>query len=110
MMDFMRAGGITMWVMLIAAIATLGIAFTRPRAMRPTVLAGGAVVSIGLGLLGMAMGMAAVSSNYHRFPDKIAALGEGLGELSNNGSLAVALACVLGVVALVTRRQPSAAG
>lgn len=109
MMDFMRAGGITMWVMLIAAIATLGIAFTRPRALRAGVLASGAVVTLGMGILGMATGMAAVSANYQRFPDKIAALGEGLGELSNNGSLAVALACVLGVVALVTKRQASAA-
>jgi hypothetical protein len=108
-MDFMRAGGFNMWAMLIAAIATLAVAFTRPANKRPGILFSGAVISIALGMIGMSTGMVAVANNFHKFPDKVAALGEGLGELSNNGTFAVILAFVLFVVGLVAKRGASAA-
>jgi hypothetical protein len=108
MMDFMRAGGFSMWLMLVAAIATIAVAFTRPRDKRPGILFGGAVISIALGMLGMSTGMVAVAQNFQQFPDKVAALGEGLGELSNNGTFAVILALVLFVVGLVAKRGASA--
>lgn len=109
MMDFMRAGGMGMWLLLVSAIATFAVAFTRPRDKRHGILFGGAVISIALGMLGMSTGMVAVANNFDKFPDKVAALGQGLGELSNNGSFAVGLAFVLFVVGLVAKRGASAA-
>ena len=109
MMDFMRAGGFSMWLMLVAAIATLAVAFTRARDKRQGILFGGAVISIALGMLGMSTGMVAVAQNFNSFPDKVAALGEGLGELSNNGTFAVILAFLLFVVGLASKRVATSA-
>lgn len=105
MMSYMRDGGITMWILLVAAIGTAIYAATRPKAERPGILFGGTVTSLLLGLLGTSMGLLAVSKHYAQFPDKVAAIGQGLGELSNNGTFAVLLATLLGVASIVTRRR-----
>ena len=65
----------------------------------------GAFASVVLGMLGMAMGMVAVSKGVAHFPDKGAAVAEGLGELSNNGSFGAILATVLGIAAMLTRTR-----
>lgn len=109
MMNFMRDGGFNMWLILAAAIATVVIAFLKPAKERAGVFAIGAVILIGLGMFGMALGMKAVSNNFARFPDHAEAIGIGLGELSNNGSFGGLLATVFGIAALITKRLAKAA-
>ncbi len=108
-MDFMREGGWNMWLILVAAIASVVIAFLKPAKERAGVLATGAIVLIGLGMFGMGTGLDAVSRNYSRFPDHVEAIGIGLGELSHNGTFAGTLAFLLGIAALVTKRLAKAA-
>jgi drug/metabolite transporter (DMT)-like permease len=98
----------SMWAMLIAAIVAAVIAFTRPRADRTSVLLTAAVVLLGMGVFGMSTGMTAVAANFSNFPDKAAAIGEGLGELANNGIFSVLLALLFGVAAFVAKRRASA--
>lgn len=105
MMDFMRDGGVSMWVMLASAIATVVIAAARPKERRPVVLLAGSILALAEGLLGMAAGMQAVAAHYTRFPDHVAAIAEGLRELSNNGILGGVLAILLGLGALAARAQ-----
>lgn len=92
MMDYMRNGGINMWIMLIAAIAIAVIAATRPAGARSGALSAGCALMLILGMFGLSTGLMAVSSKYHQFPDKLAAIGEGLGELANNGTFSAVLA------------------
>jgi hypothetical protein len=66
------------------------------------VLGAGSFLAVIQGLLGMSLGMTAVSVKYTRFPDHTAAIAEGLGELSNNGIFGASLA--LGVAALAVHR------
>ena len=108
MVEYFRNGGFVMWVMLIAAIASAGIAATRSKQQRAKVLVVGSVTSIALGLLGISFGMMAVSRYAARVGDKMSAslVAEGLGELSNNGTFAVLLAAMLALGAFLTR--PSA--
>jgi hypothetical protein len=105
MMDFMRDGGASMWLLLASAIATVVVAATRPAPRRPVVLLSGCILVLAEGLFGMAAGMKAVAANYARFPEPVAAIAEGLGELANNGVFAGALALLLGIAALVTRAR-----
>ena len=107
-MDYMRNGGINMWVMLIAAIAIAALAATRPRAARSGVLASGCVLMIIMGIFGLATGLQAVSNHYEQFPDKVAAIGVGLGELSNNGTFSSMLALLFGIASLVTKQKSGA--
>ena len=107
-MDYMRNGGMGMWLMLITALIVAGLAATRPREARSGVLAKGCVVILMQGMLGMATGMMAVSAKYDRFPDKTAAIAEGLGELANNGTFSAILFTLLGIAALVTQVRPAA--
>lgn len=98
MMEYMRNGGFMMWVMLIGAIATVVVAAVW-RQRRTRVLTIGSVVELGLGLFGMALGLSMASGGFVRFPDKVVALGTGLGELANNGTFAAALAGLLALTA-----------
>lgn len=109
MMDFMRDGGASMWLILASAIATVAIAATRAERARPVVLLAGCILVLAEGLAGMALGMVAVQRNYAQFPDpdKIRVIAQGLSELSNNGTFAAALALALGLAALVTRPRAS---
>lgn len=43
MLEFMREGGVSMWLMLAAAVVFSGLAATRPRPVRPTVLVTGSL-------------------------------------------------------------------
>lgn len=99
MIEYFREGGVTMWLLVLAAAANAAVAALRP-AGRRSVFAIGAVLSLGLGLLGVSLGLSAVSQHFQRFPNPAVAIGIGLGELSHNGTLAVGLALLQGVAAL----------
>jgi hypothetical protein len=101
MLNYMREGGFGMWLLLAAALVTCGLAATRTARARPAILVAGCITSLMLGLLGLSLGLAAVSAQYGRFPDPVAAIGQGLGELSHNGTFAAALAALQGIAALV---------
>ena len=105
MFEYFRNGGFVMWWMLIVALGTLVVAAVRKKEHRSRVLSCGAFASVVLGMLGMALGMVAVSKGVANFPDKAAAVAEGLGELSNNGSFWAILAALLGIGAIVTRNR-----
>ena len=104
MMTYMREGGFNMWLLLAVAIGTVVLAFVRPREQRAKIFHGGCIACLISGLFGLAAGMEAVSAHYGRFDDPTAALGQGLGELANNGSFAAVLALLLGIGLIVTAR------
>lgn len=112
-MQFMIEGGWGMWASLVIAIGVGGYGFTRDAAKRAGVLFGGAFAVLLSGLLGMTTGMEAVASGIaHQgasWPRAGYAVGLGLGELANNGTLAVALASILGLAALAIRPKTQAA-
>ena len=110
MMDYMREGGIGMWLMLVTALATGGYAAAQKGERRAFPLAVGSALVVIEGILGLSTGMLAVSRNAGRFPDKAQAIAEGLGELANNGTLAVALSLTLGLWAVLARESASKAG
>lgn len=109
MLNIMREGGFNMWVLLVIAIGTTALALARKGGDRGRVLVAGALAALASGMLGMATGLMAVSRNYQRFPDPVAALGEGLGELSHNGTVGALVAAVLGAWAIASLRAPKAA-
>ena len=109
MMNFMREGGFSMWLMRATAVAAMGFAASRPRAQRPGVLVAGCIATIIESIFGLALGMAVVSRTVPTLPDPPAALAMGLGELSNNGILGALLATVLGVAALASASLASKA-
>ena len=103
MMNYFREGGFPMWVMLLVFVGTVVLAVARGAAKRSRVLGVGAIVQIGLGLMGVSLGLEAVSDGFRRYPgDHTEALGIGLGELANNGTFSCTLALILGVAALVS--------
>ena len=105
MMNYIREGGFSMWLMILTTVATAALAFARRREQRPDVLLGGLLFVVLQGVLGLSTGMIAVSRSYSRFPDKTDAIAQGLGELANNGTLCFMLGTALGVATLVTRRM-----
>ncbi len=109
MFEYMRNGGFMMWVMLVVAIGAGVLAVARNERDRATTFFAGSFLSLLLGMLGMALGMVAVSTHFPgpalEHPAIIAA---GLGELANNGTFAATLAGILGVAALVTRTRERA--
>jgi hypothetical protein len=109
MVEYFRDGGFPMWLILIAALATVVLAALARKQERSRVLFGGAFAEVVLGMLGMALGMVAVSKGVAHFPDKAAATAQGLGELANNGSFGAAFATLLGIGAIVTRNRDQVA-
>jgi len=112
MIEFMRDGGWGMWAILIAGIATVAITVTRSPDRRVAALTGGCIAVLMAGMLGMATGMVAVSRGYLKFPDKVDAVAQGLGELSNNGTFAAMIVAGLGLAAMVLsfkNKQPKTA-
>jgi hypothetical protein len=109
MFQFMRNGGFMMWVMLIVAIGAAVVAVARDRRERSTVLFAGAFLSLLLGVLGMSLGLVAVSTHFpgpaREHPAIIAA---GLGELANDGTFGASLAGLLGIAALLTKTRAHA--
>lgn len=105
MLQFMREGGFAMWLMLGTTILALGLAATKPKSARPSILVTGTIATIIQGMFGMATGLLMVSRHYRQFPDPMTALGEGLGELSHNGTFAAMLATILGLAALLSARS-----
>ncbi|MEI8255378.1 MAG: hypothetical protein WCJ30_06855 [Deltaproteobacteria bacterium] len=108
MMDFMRDGGMNMWVILATTIATVAVALAGGRERRSMTFVVGMCAVMIQGMMGISIGMLAVSKHFGRFPDAAQAIGIGLGELSNNGTFAASVATVFGLAALFTR-VPSAA-
>ena len=107
MMDYMREGGYSMWLMLLTAVAFGAFALTRPKASRASVLVAGCIALIVEGILGLATNLEAVSAHYTRFPDKVEAIGIGIGEAANAGTFSAMLAFLLGIGALIAGRRTS---
>lgn len=112
-MQYMIEGGWGMWASVLIAVGVGGYGFTRDAARRSGVLFGGAFAVLLSGLLGMATGMEAVASGIaHRgasWPQAGYAVGLGLGELANNGTLSVALAGILALAAAALRPKAQTA-
>ncbi len=108
MMEFMREGGVSMYVILGTAVVAVVLAAAKPVGARPAILVTGTVATLIQGVLGMATGLLMVSRHYHRFPNPVEALGQGLGEASHNGTFAGVLATLLGFAALLSARQAAA--
>ena len=106
MIEYFRNGGYPMWLMLFAAIGTVVFAAVRKREDRSSVLFGGAFACVVLGLFGLAIGMVAVAKAVPRFPEieRGGIVAQGLYELANNGSFGAALATILGIGAILTRK------
>lgn len=104
MLEFMREGGVSMWLMLAAAVVFSGLAATRPRPVRPTVLVTGSLTVMVLGMAGLGTGLLMVSKNAHRFPNPLEAVTLGIGEASHNATFAGLLAAVLGIAAMAAAR------
>lgn len=102
-MNYMAEGGLNMWLLLAVGVGSAVVAAGKPREARSSILAVGSWLCLVFGMLGLALGMEAVSANYGRFDDPVAAIGTGLGELANNGSFGAILALALGIASLVTK-------
>lgn len=108
MVEYFRDGGFSMWILLLSALGTAGFAATRAPERRARVLFVGCILVVIEGVFGLSTGLIAVSSHYMNFPDKTAAIAEGLGELANNGTFSAGLALLLGIAALALDRRPQA--
>jgi hypothetical protein len=108
MMTWMREGGFSMFLILIAAAVTAAVAATRPKGRQADVLFAGAIATLAAGMFGVSTGLQAVAANYQRFPEPLAALATGLRELSYNGVFSAAVAIALAAAGLVVRRAPEA--
>jgi hypothetical protein len=107
MLDFMREGGFTMWLLLAAVIGTAVKAARSAPGARASVLLFGAAASLVIGLYGLSMGMTAVAGYFDGHPDATAhILAVGIGELSRNGSFAAGLALVQGLAGM-TMQSPN---
>ena len=102
MLTYFQDGGFSMWLILLVSIASVAVAMASKGPRRARVFALGSYAALISGVFGMAMGMVAVSHNIARFADKGAAVAQGLGELSNNGTFAAALSLVLALAAVAT--------
>jgi hypothetical protein len=100
MLTYFQEGGYAMWMILAVAVASLATAGTARGQRRCRALWLGSYGALIAGVFGMAVGMVAVSRNIARYADKGAAVAEGLGELSNNGTFAAVLATGLAVLAV----------
>ena len=100
MITYFQDGGYGMFLILIAALASVAVAVARKGSARSRALWLGSYACMVCGVFGMATGMMAVSAHVGHFADKGAAVAQGLGELSNNGTFAAACATLLGIAAL----------
>ncbi len=107
MMNFLRDGGVNMYVMLATALAAGVFAATRARQARAGVLVTALLAVLVQGMAGLGTSLAMVAKNYQRFPNPMEALGMGVGEASNNATFAGMLGAVLGLAALVAAKHAS---
>lgn len=104
MREFMRDGGLPMWVMLITALGAGAAAVWGGRDGRARILGAGVAAVLAESLLGMATGIIATSRAAESNGDVARILAYGLRELANNGILGGALALLLlGAWLYVTR-------
>jgi hypothetical protein len=104
-MEFMRDGGMGMWA-LVAAFVAIGVLALRAKAEdRGRVFDRGGAAILMLGILGMAMGMVAVSNHVATAENAGQLTAVGLGELANNGILAAILFGLLQVAAIFTAKR-----
>jgi hypothetical protein len=108
-MEFMREGGVVMWVMLVVALVSLGLAVAR-RAQGGWVIAlHGAVAVVAFGLIGLSLGLSNVMSALQLAPEaqRWMLLEIGTREALNNSLFAGALTLLLGLTsfALYPRRE-----
>lgn len=105
MAEFMRNGGVAMWVMLITAIGAGVAAMWNGPDARPRILAAATVGVLAQAMLGMALGLVMVSRAAGRAADAGRLVALGVGELANNGILGGGLALALGAAWLVATRR-----
>lgn len=105
MVEFMRNGGVAMWVMLITAFGAGVAALSNGRDHRPRILAAAMGAVVAQALLGMSTGLIAVSRAAESHRDTARLVAAGIGELANNGVLGGALTLCL-LVAWLVATQP----
>jgi hypothetical protein len=111
MLDFMHEGGFAMWPALVVALVSVGWAWTSPLAQRAGVLCGGAVLVVGLGVLGFSLGIHATVHGLQAAgstipaADHVKLLAQGLRESANNGVLSGGLVVMLGALAFMVRHH-----
>ena len=108
MLDYMRDGGWTMWLMVLTAVFAGIWAYSRPGSAT-RLLARASVVVLMEGMLGLASGLAAVSKHLADAPEPAKLTLVGMGELAHNGTLAAGLFLVLGTSSLVAEQLRSEA-
>ena len=109
MAEFMRNGGVAMWVMLVTALGAGVAAMWNGPDARPRILGAATVAVLAQGMLGMATGIVATTRALSRAEDPVRLLACGLGELANNGILGGGLALALGAAWLAVTRPRAAA-
>jgi len=104
-MQFMRDGGVFMWVMLVAALVSLGLAFARRDQNGWRIAAGGAVLVLGLGVIGYSLGVGStmkfIGSWTGAEAEKLTILTVGLRESSNNTLFSGVLAVVMSIASFI---------
>lgn len=108
MITYFQDGGFGMWLILVIALGSAAVAVASKGERRSKALWLGSYGSLVAGVFGMSAGMVAVRNHISLFADKGAAVAQGLGELSNNGSFAAILAVVLAVAALAAAPKSKA--
>ena len=110
-MEFMHEGGFAMWPSLITAVAVCVWAWRAPPAKRAGLLLGGAVLVLGLGVLGLSTGIHATVYGLQRagdtipMEDQVKILAQGMRESANNGVLCGALVAMLSAFMFMARHH-----
>ncbi len=92
-----------MYLTLIVGLVTVALAARRTKSEQAWILAGGSVLALASGLIGVATGLQMVAAHYRDFPEPLVALATGLRELSYNGVFAAMVSAALMLSALVLR-------
>jgi hypothetical protein len=105
-MEFMREGGLFMWVMLAVALGACAGAIARRASNGDRIAAAGAFACLSLGLVGLSMGLAMTTAAAQRFAaaERADILAIGIRESINNSVFGALLALALGAAALTLGR------
>ena len=109
-MEFLREGGVGMWLMLGTVLVVSVFAATRRGAARSRTLGAGAAMVLAEGLFSVGINLEAVAANYTKFPNPVEALGTGIGEAANAAWFASLLAVALGAAFVARVRKDAALG